>query len=230
MAPLLTRRAALQALGGVLATLFLGKQTQAAPAPSGIPRATINGPVPEALNERVRFAPAADARAQGGYAFAPEVVVGIDPGFDGPDAIQLFERGAQGLRYRTVPTFSESTWVCNICGRDLYDMSDWDNFCPHIPGVTYEHTVCVATCTHARLAEVSLVSIPEGMTDDEARSYGMHPIQNMDFHVTPKIPDDLLLGTDRAYLNGLWNRHLSGTMSFDDINPAFLQMLRLAEP
>ena len=62
--------------------------------------------------------------------------------------------------------FHGGQFICNICGRDMMDWSDWDNMCMHIPGVEYELTnkkgeptgkrqLCIADIENSRLSEVS---------------------------------------------------------------------------
>jgi len=64
--------------------------------------------------------------------------------------------------------FHGGWYRCALCNRDMFDYSDWQNACPHVPGMRYpvfdkagkatdERVLATADIEDARLAEVSTV-------------------------------------------------------------------------
>ena len=130
-------------------------------------------------------------RGSAGAAVEPAtpLLVGIDPGHPGNAPIAYGRDVAGNLVIS--PNFRASRVTCSVCGEDVWDALA----CWHIPGVTYDGEVCTGLIQDARLMEVSLVRIPDGMSDDEARWWGAHPMT-----LSGTIEAD---GINLAALNGL---------------------------
>ena len=72
--------------------------------------------------------------------------------------------------------FYDGTWRCDLCGKDVFDFSDWETMCRHWPGVEYEENdetvLATATIEDARLSEVSIVydgATPEAMLTEKSK-------------------------------------------------------------
>jgi hypothetical protein len=91
---------------------------------------------------------------------------GLEPGTDA--TIRKMEIGV--LRDVSVGFHlgTDGFYRCVLCNRDMFDYSDWQNACPHIPGMRYpvfdkagkptdERVLATAEIVNARLSEVSAV-------------------------------------------------------------------------
>jgi len=97
-------------------------------------------------------------------------LLGLDP------AIDSFVNKAQAGLVRDVSVGFYGGWYhCDLCDRDMQDYTDWNNYCPHVPGMRYpvygpdgkptkERVLATAGVMDARLAEVS--GVYSGSTPD----------------------------------------------------------------
>ena len=109
---------------------------------------------------------------------------------DTPDSMKVNEfirRISAGL-YRGVSVgFRAGSEICDICEKDIWTLSA--NGCQHVPGRTYDGTVCTYEVRDAHLREISLVSTPSNTETNiiDTRSDAYQPFleQKQDGDKTP---------------------------------------------